>query len=183
MNLKQYHRCRMDFTVKAAGFAGLFMGAYLFLLCVYFFFLRDLASVTAGETVFGLILPMLLCIVYIVLLRFVKLNAPGLFAIIGAAFCLVLMIHAFSSGNLLRGVLGGIWYILCGLVLILSAGGYLPGTLPASTMLGIGFLLRVVLFDLRLRGITAWIYELAFLMLIAALTCLPLCIVPAKPRK
>ena len=183
MNLKQYHRCRMDFSVKAAGFAGLFTGAYLFLLCVYFFFLRDLSSIKAGEAVFGLILPMLLCILFIVLLRFVKLNAPGLFAIIGAAFCLLLMINTFSTGNLLHGVLGAVWYILCGLGLIISAGGYLPSTAFASAMFGIGLALRVVLFDLRLRGITNWVYEFALLMLIAALTCLPLCIVPAKPRK
>ena len=183
MNLKQYHRCRMDFNTKAAGFTGLFTGAYLFLLCVYFFYLRDLASITVGETVFGIILPMLFCIVFIVLFRFVKLNAPGLFAILGAVFCLLLMINAFSSANLLRGILGGVWYILCGFVLIIAAGGYLPGTLPASTMFSVGLCLRVVLFDLSLRGIHDWVYELAHLMLISALICLPRCIVPAKPRK
>lgn len=183
MNFKQYHRCRMDFTVKAAGFSGLFTGAYLFLLCVYFFFLRELSSIKAGEAVFGLILPMLLCIAYITLFRFVKWNAPGLFAIIGAAFCLILMIGALSSGNILHGVLGVVWYILCGLVLIAAAGGYLPGTKPASVMFGIGLAVRVLLFDLSLRGITNWVLELAYLMLIAALICLPSCIVPAKPRK
>lgn len=182
MNLKQYHRYRMDFGSKAARLSTLFIGGSLFLLAVHYFLLRELSSVKAAEAIFKLTLPILLSVAFIVLGRILKLNAPGLFAIVGAAFCLVLMISAFSSGSLLRGVLGGIWYILCAVVLLGTAGGFLPGTQPATVMFAVALIIRLV-FDLRLRGISNWVYELSGLLLIAALMCLPRSFQPIKHRK
>lgn len=183
MNLKKYHRYRMDFSSTAARLSVLCMGGSLFLLAVYYFLLRDFSTIKAAEAIFSLVLPIVLCVGYIVLIRFVKLNAPGLFAIVGTAVCLVLMISAFSSGSLLHGVLGCVWYILSALVLIGVAGGYFPGTQPASVMFAIAMTVRLLAFDLRLRGITNWVHELAVLLLIAAMICLPGSFQPVKPRK
>ena len=182
MNLKQYHRYRMDFGSKAAKFSALFIGGSLFLLAVHYFLLRELSSIKAAEAIFKLTLPILLSVAFIVLGRILKVDAPGLFAIVGAAFCLVLMISAFSSGNLLRGVLGGIWYILCAVILLGTAGGFMPGTQPAAAMFAVALIVRL-LFDLRLRGISNWVYELSCLQLIAAMICLPGTFQPIKPRK
>ena len=183
MNLKQYHRYRMDFTSKAASISALCMGVSLFLLSVYYFLLRDLSSIKSAEAIFGLVIPMLVSVAFIVLIRFVKWNAPGLFAIIGAVVCLTLMITAFSSGSLLRGILGGVWYIFCGIILIAVAGGYFPGTMPACVMFSIALIVRLLAFDLRLRGVSNWVHELAILSMIFAWICLPHCFQSAKPRK
>lgn len=183
MKLKQYHRYSMDFTCKAANVSAICMGASLFSLCIYFFLLRTIATIGAAEAILSLALPIVLVVAYICLLRFAKMNAPGMFAILGAAFCIILIFGTFTSGNMLRVLLGCIWYVLCAVVLISTAGGYIPGTLLAAIMFAIGLIVRILFFSLRLRDISKCVYELSSLCLLLALVCLPLCFKPGKSRK
>lgn len=182
MNLKQYHRYRMQFTGKWANGSAICMGASIFLLAVYFFLLRDFSSIKTGEAVFLLALPLLLGVAYLVLFRFVRLNSPGAFAILGAVFCLVLMIGSFSTGYILRIVLGCVWYILSALVMLACAGGFLPGALPASLMFRVAFIVRL-LFDLKVRSLSTWVFEASNLALILSLSCLPMLFVPVKHKR
>jgi len=182
MVLKKYHRYRMQFTGKWERATAIGMGASVFLLAVYFFLMRGLGSIKVGEAVFLLTLPLLLSIAYLVLLRYVRLDSPGVFAILGAVFCLVLMISTFTSGSILRMILGCIWYGFSALLLLACAGGFLPGTLPASLVFRVAFVVRL-LFDLKLRSLGAWVYEASALALILALSCLPMLFVPVKHKR
>ena len=183
MKLKQYHRYCMDFTCKAANVSAMCIGASLFALCFYFFLLRTIATIGAAEAILSLALPIVLMVAYISLMRFVKVNAPGMFALLGAAFCVILIFGTFASGNMLRVLLGCIWYLLCAVVLIATAGGYIPGTLPSAIMFAIAFLVRILFFAPRLRDIPKCVSELSSLCLLIALICLPLCFKPGKSKK
>lgn len=182
MNLKQYHRYRMNFQCKASYFSTVCVGASLFLLSLYYFLIRELSSITVAEAIFSLTVPMILSIGFIVLMRFVKLDAPGLFAIICTVMLLFLMIGLFSAGSVIRAILGCVWYALCALILIGTAGGYLPGKLPATLMFSAAILARVVFFTIRLRGIGSMVLEGSSLLLLLALASLPRCFQSAKPR-
>ncbi len=180
MNLKQYHRYQMDFSGSWMKGSLASMGLAVFLLAVYYFGWINLSAVKIGKLILGLILPMLLCLGYIVLLRFVKLNAPGVYGIIGAALCLVLMGGNILAGGLLRMILSIVGYALCSVILIFCVGGYLPGKLPASLTFGIAFAVRLLFFDLlRFRKVN-WLEEAAVLLILLALTCLPMALKPAK---
>ena len=182
MKQKQYHRYMINFTGKWANTAVICMGISFFLLAVHYFGLRSLDSVRFAECLFSLILPMLCCIGFVVLIRILRFNAPGIYAILGCMLCLSLMIGTFSSGSILRLVLACIWYPLSAFVLIICAGGFLPGRLPATMMLFIALVVRILSFSLHLRGAAAWISEIAVLSMILALCCLPMTFCSGKKR-
>lgn len=174
MNLKQYHRYSVHFSGKWAKAALISMGISLFLLTVYYFCFRSIDSIGFAECLFSLILPIVICIGFIALIRIIRLNSPGIFAIMGAALCILLLIGTFSSGSILRILLACIWYPLSALVLIACAGGFLPGKLPASIMFAVMLVARVLLFTLHLRGASAMVYEISELCMIISLFCLPM---------
>ena len=182
MNLKQYHRYSVNFTGKWAKATLISMGISLFLSTVYYFCFRSIDSIGFAECLFSLILPILICIGFIALIRIFHLNSPGIFAIMGAALCIFLLVGTFSSGSILRIILAGIWYPLSALVLIACAGGFLPGKLPASIMFVVTLVARILLFGLRLREASALVHEASDLCLILSLACLPMMFRPGKNR-
>ncbi len=174
MNLKRYDRYQMDFTGNWMKASLASMGLSVFLLAVYYFGWLNLSTVKIGKVILGLIFPMLLCLGYIVLLRFMKLNAPGVYGILGAALCLVLMGGNILAGGMVRMILSIVGYALCGVIIIFCAGGFLPGRLPASLAFGCAFAVRLLFFDLlRFRKVN-WLEEAAVLLILLALTCLPM---------
>jgi hypothetical protein len=169
--MKQYNRYVMNPDGKWTRASVLCMAGALFSLAVYYFGLRGLISVGFLEAVFCLFLPLILMGAFIVLIHFMKWNAPGLFAIIGLLLCVFLFFGLFGSGSILRIILGVIWYPLSALILIACAGGYLPGKKPAVYAFPIAILFRVIL-NLGKIGLFGWVYELSAILTLSALACL-----------
>ncbi len=171
--MKRYHRYQMNFDHRACWMCGICMGLPVFLLAVYYLFLQEINGIPVWTQLLNLWLPIALCLGYVAMLRILRWNAPGMFAIFGAVVCLLLMIQLFSTGNVLRIILGIIGYLIGGGLLILCAGGYLPGRMIVSLVFLLILLLRLVLFR-NVSG-TAWLREISALSLIAAQMFLPVC--------
>jgi len=167
-----YNRCIMDLEGKWANASVLCMAGALFSLAVYYFGLVGLSAIGFLEAVFCLFLPLLLMAGYIVLIRFYRWNAPGLFAIMGLMFCLFLFFGTFGSGNILRIILGVIWYPLSALILVACAGGRLLKKQPAVLVFPVAIFFRVIVFGLGRISLTGWVYEISAVLTLSALTCL-----------
>ncbi len=171
--MKQYDRYQMDFNSRSMKASMACMGISVFLLFIYFFGWRALWQTKAADWIFSFGLPVAVGVAYIVLGRFRQRNAPGMFAILGTVLCLCLMMGSLASGSLVRIILSLIWYGLCAWMLILAAGGYLPGKLPASLFFGMALFVRLVFFDLiNIWGVN-WLQELSVAAMLLALTLLP----------
>lgn len=182
MKLKQYTRYQIDFQGKWILPGAIFMGLSFFLRVVYYFGLTNIFTYNTGTIIMQIILPLSLCAGYIVLLRAVKLNAPGIFAILGAAFCLMVMIWNFSTGDILRILLSVVFYLLSGLVLLATAGGYLPGRLLSSGLFLALLVFRYLMYAPSFRHIGQFILELSVLCIPASLFCLTRCMKEVKNR-
>lgn len=180
--MKQYQRYVMNPDGKWTKSSLLCMAGALVTLLLYYFGLRGLISVGFLEAVFCLFLPMILMVGFIVLIRFMRWNAPGLLAIIGLLLCVFLFFGTFGSGSFLRIILGVIWYPLMALILIACAGGYLPGKKPAVYAFAVAMVFRVIL-NLGRIGLFGWIYELSAILTLAALACLMMGFEEKKFRK
>lgn len=172
MQLKQHNRYVMDPDGKWTKASVLCMAGALFALLVYYFGLRGLVSVGFLEAVFCLFLPLALMVAYIVLIHFKRLNAPGLFAIIGLFLCVFLFFALFGTGNILRIILGAFAYPITALILVASAGGYLPGKKPYVYAFAVIIFFRVIVFSIGRAGLVGWVYEISSCLVLAALACL-----------
>lgn len=181
--MKRYNRCFMDLENKWTNASVLCMAGALFTLAVYYFALLGLSSTGVLEAVFCLFLPLLLMAGYIALIRFLKWNAPGLFAIMGLMFCIFLFFGTFGSGNFLRIILGVIWYPLSALILVFCAGGYLPKKQPAVFVFPIAVFFRVIVFGIGRISLIGWVYEISAVLTLAALGCLMMSFEVKKVRQ
>ena len=172
MQLKQYDRYIVDFKSKWATRCAALLGVSLFIRVVYFFGIMNLTECGAGQVLFDMILTMGLCVGFLVMFSALRRNAPGLYALMGAGFCLLLMISTFSSGNALRIVLAILGYLLAGGVLVITVSGYLPGKLLSSVMFLLPMAVRLLAFDLGKIGLFTWVIELSWLLILASMFCL-----------
>ena len=179
--MKQYHRYRMDFESSWLRWSAVFVGFAMFLRVVCYIGIQYLGE--SDGLFWKLWLPAALSLGYIVMLRGFRFNAPGVYAIVGVLLCLCLLAGVIASGNFFRIILGLVAYLLCGAVLILCTGGFLPGRLPAAVCFGVLLGCRIILFDLgRISG-TDWLTTLADWGYLLALVCLPMGMVPGKMKK
>lgn len=172
--MKRYHQYKMDFEGRGVQWSAVCMGVAIFLSALYYLGIRNMKDVGGLELLVCLWLPVIAGVAYLVLLRIVRFNAPGVYAIFGAAFCAILILSSFVSGSALRMIIGIPAYLICGAALLIVVGGYFPARLPAVLLFGIAIGLRVILFDLGRLSITQWIEEGAQLFMLAAFMFLPL---------
>ena len=171
MNLKQYTRFSVNFDSKWIAAASAMMGLSFFLRIVYYFALVSLRDVGFIELMSSVIIGILLCGGFVVCLQCLRMNAPGLYGMIGAAQCLMIIILSFTTGDAWRIVLAIIWYVLTGLILLATVGGYLPGRLLAAVMFVIPLVVRFFFYDIGHIGLIRWVQELAVLSILVALPC------------
>lgn len=181
--MKQYHRYQMNFEGKAFWLSCIFMGIPILLLSVYFLFLKDISEITGGVKFLYLWAPLLLCCVYLLLLWVIHWNAPGVYAILGALFSILLIAQLFANGDLLRSILGMVGYLVCGGLLILSAGGWLPGRLPAALCYGFMLLMRLLCYGFGRVSGSQWLVEVSILSILAGLMFLPIAMIPGKMKE
>lgn len=154
--VRHYH---MDMDGKAVSTGCVLLGIALFLRAVYYFGFSRTESVGFGTLLLGLILPLLLELALIVLLRGVKLDAAGLYGIIGAAYCVLLMVQCFQYGNVFRTVLGIIAYVLCGGLCFCAVAGLLSKEISVAAF----FLTAVIRFLFVLKPYILGLHLIAFL--------------------
>ena len=171
--LKQYLHYRIDFSAKAVTVSGTCIGVYLFLTVLHNFFLEEIRQLGFGALLFDVALPIIMCIAYIVLFYIIRFNAPGIYGILGAAFSVLFMISAFSGGGVVRILLAVIWYLVCGLLILLTAGGFLPKIPLSVAAFMIAFAVRILFFDLGNLTGKEWIPEIGVLSGILAMAALP----------
>ena len=179
--MTQYHRYRMDFESKWVRWSATCAGAAVFLLVLHYVVMEYLEM--PGSLIWDLWIPLSLGVIYIVLLRGFRLNAPGVYAILGALICIWLLIGVYGTGSMLRSILATVGYLFCGGVLILCTGGWLPGRLPAAVCFAILLGIRVVLFDLGRIAVDGWLTTLTDWGFLASLVCLPMAMVPGNQKK
>ena len=180
MQLKQYDPYVIDFNSKWATRCAALLGVSLFIRVVYFFGIKNILECTAGQVIFDMVLTMGLCVGFLVLFSAMRRNAPGLYALMGAGFCLLLMFSTFSGGDALRIVLAVVGYLLAGGVLVITVSGYLPGKLLSSVMFLLPFVLRFLVFDFGKIGLFTWVIELSWLLVLASMFCLTRAMKPVK---
>ena len=168
-NLKRY-RMDMDGKTMNAGLAT--MGLSFFLRAVYYFGCVRIENVGFLELLLWMILPMLLEGALIVLLRIIRLDAPGIYAILAAAFGLVLMLQNLDTSNILRMILSILAYLCCGVLILGVAKGFLSKQIAVTAYLVTAlvrfFAFEMVQFVLKLR-IVDFIKEVTGLLVVIGL--------------
>ena len=181
MTMKQYRRYRMDFSGQWLNAFCLLCGLSFFLRVEYYFMFVNPTLCSTAEVIFSMILPMLLCVASLVVLKFIRLNAPGVIGIIGAAMCLCLMIGTFFSGGVLRIVLAVIFYLAAGGLMVLTVGGFVPTRQFSVIAFSLILLVRLLFFRPSL-GFLPIVLELSQLTMLVSVLILPLTMVPGKMK-
>lgn len=174
MKLKKYCRFQLDLKSKWLRVGTLLMCAAFFLRFVYQFALTNCLDLSFGGWIFDAILPVAICVAYFVLLGVIKLNAPGLFAVLGGSLCVLLSIWSFANPDVIQIILGVIFYLIAGAVLVMTVAGYLPNKYWSAVVFGTILVCRVLLVGLGSGGVFGWFRECSIYCTIAALLCLPL---------
>lgn len=181
--MKRYHVYRMNFASEWIRRSAMCMGLAVFLMATYYLGLHGLSDFGFGVMLLHFWLPLLLGIAYIVLIRVIRWDAPGIYAIGCAVFCLIFLLQAVTSGNGFRFILGLPGYFLCGAIYLVVIGGFFPSKLPASLVFLIAIVARVILFDVGRLSLVNWVREGAVLFAMAAFLFLPLGIHSAKKKE
>lgn len=165
------HKYRMDADGKFHMATTSLMGLSFFLRAAYYFGFTRPENAGFFELLMVLILPMLMEIGFMVMIRGLKLNLPGIYGIMGAVLCALLLMQSFIVGGILRIILAIIGYLACGAALVGVGWGLLSKSLGV-TVLAVTFAVRLLAFDLRylfsLR-LVAFMRETAGLCVILAL--------------
>ena len=142
------HKYRMDPDGKYHLATTALMGLSFFLRVAYYFGFTRLEQTGGFELAMLMIVPMVLEIGFMVMIRGLKLNLPGIYGIMGAVFCAVLIVQSFCVGGVLRIVLSFIAYLVCGAALVGVGWGLLSKSLGVC-VLGLTFVVRLLAFDLK----------------------------------
>lgn len=183
MKLKKYNQYKMDMRGNWTQFCGAMMGCSFFLRIVYYFGLINLRDIAASEIFATMLLGLLLCAAFVIVLNYMRLNAPGIYGILGAVQCLLLIIGNFSSGSVLRIILSIIWYAFAAVVLLATIGGYLPGRVFSSVVFFVSIVVRIVCYDLGKIGLLRWVTEAAVLCALLALAAIPMALTPINKKE
>ena len=171
MRLKQYTNYHVNFNSKCTAACGALMGLSFFLRIVYYFGLMSLWDVGFFELLTSAFLGIILCGGVVVCLICMRMDAPGLYGLAGAAQCLFLIILSFTTGSAFRIVLAIVWYGLTAVILLSTVGGYLPGRLLAGLMFFISAFIRFFFFDIGQIGLIKWFQELGVLSVLIGVGC------------
>ncbi len=126
MELRKVVTYKIPFRSKSILWCGIFLALSVFLRCLHYFIPCDFTQINSGEWIFKIILPILLCAAYGVLIRIVKLRAPGIYGVLAAVLTLTMLIGDFFDCNLLQIILSAITLIILSFLLLATYGGYIP---------------------------------------------------------
>ena len=175
MRRKLTYKYQMDFKGKPHQAAAAFMGGAFFLRIAYYFGFTRPEEAGFLNLLMYLILPLLIEGAFMVMIRGLRVNLSEAYTIMGAAYCIILLLQSFQTGNLLRVILAVIAYLACAAALVGTGWGVLNKSLTTGILL-VTLAVRLLVFDLSgyvfaLRVIP-FIREAAALCGIASLACL-----------
>ncbi len=142
--MKQLARYKINFDSSWLIASTVLMGLAFFCHAMHFFVLSRPQDMGQSDKIFFLIIPMILEVVWVVLLRCIKLNAAGIHGILGILFSLLMVIQACF--------VGGAWYIVLSIFGYLIAcggwffilGGFFPYKYIGMAWVGMLFLVRLI---------------------------------------
>ena len=168
-------RLRMDYDAPWLNVSAALMGSGFFLRAVYYFGVQGLSD-SLGTLLLMMAFPMIVEASFVIVLRGVRLNAPGLCGILSALYCVLLLVQCFLYGDFLRTLLGIVAYTACGLVLMALILGWLKSRGLVFTVFAVTAAARFLLFDLGALlqlQLAAFLPEAAALCGLLAMALLP----------
>ena len=185
MKFKETVRYHIDFRGRGISPSAFFAGFSFFLLAVYYFGIVNLRDYGVGRLLFSLILPMVLLAAFMVMLVGIHFPVTPVYGALGALYCLLMVIRAFSYGNVLLMILGIVWYILAGALYLGTSLGLLSGSGLMTAAFLIPVVFRLVFVDvggyILKKDLVGFLPEAAALSGLAAFALLALCMKP-NPR-
>ena len=145
MELKRNVQYRIPFLSKSVTWCCAMMGLSVFLRFWFYFMPYDPLAVNAGVWILRIILPTLFCISFGILLRIVHLRVPGIYGILAALLCMLLMLWDILDGSILEIVLSVISMLALGVSLLATTGGYIPTRSISCLLLLLSIFLRFFL--------------------------------------
>ncbi len=164
MKLKRLVRYSLNFDRKWLTASGVLMGLGFFLQALYHFTMVSIPDVSNGRIALFLILPMLMEAAWFLLLRGFKLNAPGLYGILGSLFAILLIVQTFVGGSTFSGLVALACLFVDSLALLAITGGFLR-----FRFAGVVVFLATIVLRLMFGGLEIQVLEAAALCNIAAM--------------
>lgn len=147
MARKLTYRYHMEPDSRSHVAFSAFMGGAFFLRAAYYFGFSRPEEAGFWSLLIFLILPALLECGYMVMVRGLRLDLPGVYGIMGAAYFALMLLQSFQTGGVLRIVLAIPAYLCCAAAMVGIGWGLLSKSL-ANAVLVITLAVRVLAFDL-----------------------------------
>ena len=145
--MKRIARYRLNFDSNWMTMSGVLMGVCFFMQSVYFLGIAKLQGLDFPMLVLHLIAPMSLEFLWLFFLRGTKLNAAGVYGLLGTAMLILFLLQACVYGGVWDIVSTALYLLFGGATLIFITGGFFPYKLIGmAVMLGI-LAIRVLVFD------------------------------------
>lgn len=185
MKRRKIYRYRMDIESSWTCAAAALMGGAFFLRAVYYFGVQGLSD-SLGTLLLMMAFPMVLEAAFAIVLRGVRLNAPGLCGILSALYCLLLLVQSFFYGDALRTIMGIVGYLACGVAMLALLLGWFRSRGLVFMVFAVTAAVRFLLFDLgtyvlQLR-LADFLPEVAALCGLLAMAFLPFGMKPAVKK-
>lgn len=170
--MKQLARYKVNFDSPAILFSAAMMGISFFAQAIYFLVLNQIQEISKETLILFMILPMVLETGWVILLK-CKLNAAGVYGIIGSVVCVLLTVQIFMAGNVAQMIFGTIVYLLGIGLLVMITAGFFPYKYIGMVLFGLIGCGRLCFFDMpryiRPGDWQGFVLELAGLCMIFSL--------------
>lgn len=147
-DLKVLVRHHIRFKSLWTHYATVLTGLSFFLLVVNFFGIRNLLDCNFGEIVFEMAMPMTVWIVFMVLLRGAHFPDARIYGVLGALYCLCMIVHSLSYENIFMTMFAVIWYLLTAVICLGTTGGFIANRAYMALAFLLPVIYRLVFIDL-----------------------------------
>lgn len=145
--MKQIAQYKLNFDSAWMTFSGVLMGVSFFMQAVYFLGIVKLQGLDLPMLVLHLIGPMSLEFAWLVLLRGFKLNAAGVYGLLGILVLSLLLAQSVIYGTLWQIVTSFLILIIGSVTLIFITGGFFPYKLFGFLLFAGILCIRFFVFD------------------------------------
>ena len=177
MELKKLVSYRIPFSGRTVTWCCALLGLSVFLRYLYYFVPCDPDAIHTGVWILRIILPTLLCGAFGVLLRLVRLRSPGVYGILAAAMCLMLMAWDIMDGNVVEIILSVLTLPFLGFLSLATFGGYIPFRSISCFLIAVVLVLRLF-FGGSSSLVIVWMDRISELSILASLFCFSISLKP-----
>lgn len=145
--MRRIARYKLNFDSNWMLVSGVLMGVCFFAQAIYFLGILKLRGLDFPMLVLHLIAPMALEFFWLVLLRGTKLNAAGVYGILGTMMLILFLAQACVYGGVWDIVSTALYVLFGGAALIFITGGFFPYKLIGMAVMAIIISVRFFVFD------------------------------------